>query len=150
MPRPLFKRPTNVYNFHDTVMALVVFHAEQVTKLGAHSLSTNHDDFEDIAQVDRLATKIHQESKKHKLQGEAMKLEEGASKRKRKKEEASDFLDPPPASLLKVRPSSSATRSLGDLHKSNKPTTASAKVHNNPHNSGVINIDEDEVGKENI
>jgi hypothetical protein len=66
-PRALFKRPANIYNFHDTVMASVVFRAEQVTKPGAHSSSTNRDDFEDIAQVNRLATKIHQESQEHKL-----------------------------------------------------------------------------------
>jgi hypothetical protein len=40
-PGVLFKRPTNVYTFHDTMMASVEFRAEQVTKPGAHSSSTN-------------------------------------------------------------------------------------------------------------
>jgi hypothetical protein len=31
-PGALFKRPTNVYNFHDTAMTSVAFRAEQVTK----------------------------------------------------------------------------------------------------------------------
>jgi hypothetical protein len=66
-PGALFKRPANVFNFHDTVMALVVFRAKQVMKPGAHSSSTNRDDFKDVAHVDRLATKLHQESQDHKL-----------------------------------------------------------------------------------
>jgi hypothetical protein len=64
----------------------------------AYSSSANRDDFEDIAQVDRLATKTHQKAQEHKLCEEATKLEEAVMKRKKK--EASDFLAPPPASLL--------------------------------------------------
>jgi hypothetical protein len=59
-PGALFKRPANIYNFHDTIMASVAFHAEQVTKPGAHSSLTNRDDFEDVSLVDQLAVKIHQ------------------------------------------------------------------------------------------
>ncbi len=56
---------------------------------------------------------------------------------------------PPPASLLEARPIS-ATRPLGDHCKNIETTTASTKVHNNLQSSGVININEDEGGKENI
>ncbi len=48
-------------------MALVAFCAEQVTKTGAHSSSTSREDFEDVAEVDRWAIKIFQQSQEHKL-----------------------------------------------------------------------------------
>jgi hypothetical protein len=148
-PGALFKRPANVYNFHDTVMASVVFRAEQVTKPGVHSSSANKDDFEDVALVDKLAIKIHQEAQEHRLREEATKLEEAALKKKKK--EASDFLAPPPASLLEARPFSSVTKPLGDHRKSNEPTTVSnskPKAHNNLQHM-FIDVDVDE-GKENI
>jgi hypothetical protein len=72
---------------------------------------------------------------------------------KRKKKEASDFLAPPSASLLEARPVSSAARPFGDHRKNNEPTMSSnvkAKAHNNLHNRGVIDINEDEGGKKNI
>jgi hypothetical protein len=139
-----------MYTFHDTVMASVAFLANQVTKPGAHLSLTNCDDFEDISQVDRLATKIHQESQEHKLHEEATKQEKAAMKKKKK--EASDYLAPPPASSLETRPFSSFMEPLGDHQKNNEPTMASnrnTKAHNNLQ-SDVINIDEDEDGKENI
>jgi hypothetical protein len=148
-PGALFKRPANVYNFHDTVMASVVFRAEQVTKPGAHSSSVNNEDFEDDSPVDKLAIRIHQEAQEHSLREEATKLQYLALKKKKK--EASNFLAPPPASLLEARPFSLITKPLGDHHKNNKPTTASngkAKAHNNLHDA-VIDVDVDE-GKENI
>ncbi len=72
---------------------------------------------------------------------------------KRKKKEASDFLAPPPASLLEARLTSFATKPLGDHRQSSEPMMASngkAKVLNNLHHSGIINADEDEGSKENI
>ncbi len=66
-PGALFKRPAKVYNFHDIIMALVAFRAVQVTKPGSHSSSTNHDDFEDVSPVDKLAVKVHQEAQEHRL-----------------------------------------------------------------------------------
>jgi hypothetical protein len=148
-PGALFKHPANVYNFHDTVMASLVFHSKQVTKPGAHSSSANKDDFEDVAPVDKLAITIHQQAQEHSLREEASKLQDLALKKKKK--EASDFLAPPPASLLEARPFSSVTKPLGDRHKNKEPMTASngkAKAHNNLHDT-VIDVDVDE-GKENI
>jgi hypothetical protein len=73
---------------------------------------------------------------------------------KRKKKEASDFLAPPPASLLEARPFSSVTKPSGDHQNNNEPTTVSngkTKAHNNLH-SGVtsIDVDDDDGGKENV
>jgi hypothetical protein len=147
-PGVLFKRPANIYNFHDTIMALVVFCAEQVTKSGAHLSLTYRDDFEDVSPVDKLAVKIRQEEQEHKLQEEASKQEETTMKRKKKK--ASDFLAPPPASLLELRSFSSITKPFGYHRKSNEPMTVSnskPKAHNNSQKN-TINVDED--GKENI
>jgi hypothetical protein len=68
---------------------------------------------------------------------------------KRKKKEASDFLAPPPASLLEARPFSSITKPLGDRQSNSKIATVSiGKAYNNLQN-GVIDVDVDE-GKENI
>ncbi len=66
-PGALFMRPANIYNFQDTLMGSAAFHAEEVIKAGAHSSSSNRDDFKDISPVDKLAIKIHQESQEHKL-----------------------------------------------------------------------------------
>jgi hypothetical protein len=84
-PGALFKRPANVYNFHDTVMASVAFCSEQVTKPGAHSSSANNEDFEDVSLVDKLAIRIHQEAQEHSLREEASKLQDLALKKKKKK-----------------------------------------------------------------
>jgi hypothetical protein len=66
-PGALFKCPTNIYIFHDMLMTLVAFHAEQVTKPGAHSSPANSEDFEDVSPVDKLALKIHQQAQEHRL-----------------------------------------------------------------------------------
>ncbi len=83
-PGALFKRPANVYNFHDTVMASVAFRSEQVTKPGAHSSSANNEDFEDVSLVDKLAIRIHQEAQEHSLREEASKLQDLALKKRRR------------------------------------------------------------------
>jgi hypothetical protein len=77
-----------------------------------------------------------------------MKLEEAASKQKKKG--SSDFLAPPPASLLGAKPLTSATKPLGAHQPNNKPMLVSTdKIHNNLQ-SDAINVDEDNDGKENI
>ncbi len=77
-----------------------------------------------------------------------MKLEETALKQK--KMEASDFLAPPPASLLVVGPLTSATKPLCVHQPYNKPGLVSTgKIRNNLQ-IDVVNIDEDDGGKENI
>jgi hypothetical protein len=105
-PRALFKRPTKVYTLHDTVMGSAAFCVEEVTKAGAYSSSSNQDE-------DRLAIKIHQKSHEHKTCNEVPGQQEMTLKWKKK--EASDFLAPPPASLLESWPFSSAVEPLG-LH----------------------------------
>ncbi len=68
---------------------------------------------------------------------------------KRKKKEASDFLAPPPASLLEARPFSSVKKPLGDCQSNSEIASVSiGKAYNNLQN-GVIDVDVDE-GKENI
>jgi hypothetical protein len=102
-PGALFKRPTNVYTFHDTVMASTECRARQATAPGVYSSSNNRDDYENTPRVDKLAIRIFREFQEHKLHEEARKLQEAALKKKKRKE-ASNFLAPPPASLLEPRP----------------------------------------------
>jgi len=123
-PGALFKRPANVYTFHDTIMASTEFRARQATGPGAHSSSNNRDDNE----------------KEHKLHEKARKLEEAALKKKRK--EASDFLAPPLASLLESRPP------LEERQKNKEPLLDSDGKNNNPQDI-IIYVDDD-GGKENV
>ena len=139
-PGALFKRPANVYTFHDTVLASTEFRAKQATGPGAHSSSNNRDDYENIPRVDKLAIRIFREFQEHKLHEEARKLEEAALKKKRK--EASDFLAPPPASLFESRPP------LEERQKNKEPLLVSDGKHNNPKDI-IIDVDDDE-GKENV
>jgi hypothetical protein len=99
-----------------------------------------------MPQVDRLAIIIHQEAQEQRLRDEATKLQESSLKRKKK--EASNFLAPPPASLLEARPISSALK-LTNTNKINEVAVISAaKLHNNLH-SDFFTVDVDE-GKENL
>jgi hypothetical protein len=56
-------------------MASVEFHAKQATGPGAHSSSSNHDDFEEIPRVDKQAIRIFWKFQDHKLHEESCKLE---------------------------------------------------------------------------
>jgi hypothetical protein len=139
-PGALFKRPANVYTFHDTVMVSTEFRAKQATGPGAHLSSNNRDDCENIPRVDKLAIRIFRECQEHKLHEEARKLEEAALKKKGK--EASYFLAPPPASLLESRPP------LEEHRKNKEPLLVSDGKHNKPQDI-VIDVDDD-GGKENV
>jgi hypothetical protein len=98
--------------------------------------------------MDKLAIKIHQELQDHKLRGKVMKLKEAESKWKNK--EASDFLAPPPTSLLEARPLISVTKPLGAHQPNNEPMLVSTgKIHRNLQ-SDAINVDEDDDVKENV
>jgi len=70
-PGALFKRPTNVYTFHDTVLASTEFRAKQATGPGAHLSSNNRDDYKNIPRLNKLAIRIFHEFQEHKLHEEA-------------------------------------------------------------------------------
>ncbi len=93
-------------------------------------MSINRDDFEDVSLVDKLAIKIHQQVQEYKLRVEASKQEDVAMKRRKKK--ASDFLVPPPASLVEARPFSSVMKPFEDRQSNSEiATVCSGKVYSN-------------------
>jgi hypothetical protein len=89
-----FKRLAKVFNLHDKVMKAITFRAEAVLKPGSHSSSNNPGDFEDISFVNQLAVKLYRDRQFWVDQVEAERLQ--AAVEKEKKQNASDFLVPPP------------------------------------------------------
>ncbi len=77
---------------------MIIFRAEAVLKPGSHSSSTDPGDFEDISFINQLVVKLYRDRQIWVDQVEAERLQAAAEKKK--KQNASDFLVPPPLHLV--------------------------------------------------
>ncbi len=79
-------------------MKAITFMAEVDLKPGCHSSYTNPGDFEDNSFVNQRAVKLYRDQQIRVDQVEAERLQAAAEKEK--KQNASDFLVPPPLHLV--------------------------------------------------
>ena len=143
-----FKRLAKVFNLRDKVMKAITFRAEAILKPGSHSSSSNPGDFEDISFVDKLAVKLYRDRQIWVDQVEAEKLQVAADKEK--KQNASDFLVPPPPALGSCNILSSLSSSAVSYSNAtvsgvgNNTASNSSSLHNNPEECDLL----DEVNEE--
>jgi hypothetical protein len=149
-----FKRLAKVFNLRDKVMKAITFRAEAILKPGSHSSSSNPGDFEYISFVDKLAVKLYRDRQIWVDQVEAERLQ--AATEKEKKQNASDFLVPPPPALgthnvLSNLSSSSISKSSLAVNSdgSNNNIINNNKIKRNNHDVCDL-LDEEDDKKENF
>ena len=147
-PGRYFKRLAKVFNLRDKVMKAITFRAEAILKPGSHSSSSNPGDFEDISFVDKLAVRLYRDRQIWVDQVEAEKLQVAADKEK--KQNASDFLVPPPPALGSRNILSSLSSSAVSYSNAtvsgvgNNTASNSSSLHNNPEECDLLDEDDDE------
>jgi hypothetical protein len=92
-----YKKPSNKYDFKKKIMAAMKRRHDKVSAPGAHSSSSNPEDYETPSAVDKLAEKLYKEYKEITDKKEALRRDTEALKQNI--QAASDTLAPPPPPL---------------------------------------------------